>query len=509
MGYLHVDNSTLPDFTKAIISVWFRVPQFSAVAAKAVSDDWYSSSTGKTLPPPLLGIVPLVVLGPDGSFQDAKSTDSFAPRLVEYPTAIGPPGLTQSISGDTTLVSDTRPAFNVEVIVTRHDYNEPGPTLIPLPPETFYGQVRLTAPDGPPQPTNPTVIGIDCTFQDPAVYVNFQTNEKGSAANYAIDTQSITPGTLSGGYLTFPRASYLITTTFQGVGQSTTTEVLDPPHDVTIGSAPVTIGPTYNQVDVSNIALSTTAAITTNASIVVEPDVWNHLLVSIDLETMATHGFDAVDTIPPYVTFFDSWSNLYIALNDKNYIGFDLTNNWTENPNEPNATVNDDALSVADSPSQGDQNSDPSNFGYFPKPTYRISDPTVPCSDEPMGLPATTKYVKDIYDVDMAEFQMWVGQSIDTADEAMRRLFVAPDKKGRMTPVKPSVAAAKLGQPDILIHRTGNWEKGKNTGKIGLNFDGSIKQSGQFVPKGTIIKFRPDPILTGDPVKPKNPRSLG
>ena len=52
---------------------------------------------------------------------------------------------------------------------------------------------------------------------------------------------------------------------------------------------------------------------------------------------------------------------------------------------------------------------------------------------------------------------------------------------------------------DILLHTTANWQKGKNTGEIGLERmpDGEdrIIEAGQFTPTEIIKKWTPDPIL--------------
>jgi hypothetical protein len=103
----------------------------------------------------------------------------------------------------------------------------------------------------------------------------------------------------------------------------------------------------------------------------------------------------------------------------------------------------------------------------------------------------------------MAELQIWIGQSIDTGDRAMRRLFIGyprdvdgnPDTSKPLQPVPPSIAAKTLGKPDILLHGTGNWKRGRNTGTSGIDENGKLKEEGQFERTGTVEKFKPDPKL--------------
>lgn len=72
-----------------------------------------------------------------------------------------------------------------------------------------------------------------------------------------------------------------------------------------------------------------------------------------------------------------------------------------------------------------------------PVPSYSLTGMSVPAAE--VGIPATEKYVDHIRKVEMAEFMMWTGVTLDTSVEANRRLFIsAPDKNGRQLPVNPS-----------------------------------------------------------------------
>jgi hypothetical protein len=59
------------------------------------------------------------------------------------------------------------------------------------------------------------------------------------------------------------------------------------------------------------------------------------------------------------------------------------------------------------------------------------------------------------------------------------------------------VAAKLMGRkPDILLHRSGNWKQGRNTGTLGVDASGKPIPSGQFGHFGTILKYKPDPSIS-------------
>lgn len=128
----------------------------------------------------------------------------------------------------------------------------------------------------------------------------------------------------------------------------------------------------------------------------------------------------------------------------------------------------------------------------FDKPSYRCSKFIIPVQGHPIGIPAGIVHNKYNTGIEMAELQLWANKKINTKLEGNRRLFV--DKEGK--PVDPSEAEKVLGIPDILLHGSGNWKTGFNTGSAGYDRDVEIvKPAGQFVPVAAIEKFTPDPIL--------------
>jgi hypothetical protein len=73
-----------------------------------------------------------------------------------------------------------------------------------------------------------------------------------------------------------------------------------------------------------------------------------------------------------------------------------------------------------------------------------------------------------------------------------------PDKNGNLTlvPVDPAKAAKLIGRiPDVELHKSGNWIKGNNTGSTGEGQDGKPISAGQFTPTGVIKKYKPDPSI--------------
>ena len=136
----------------------------------------------------------------------------------------------------------------------------------------------------------------------------------------------------------------------------------------------------------------------------------------------------------------------------------------------------------------------------FDAPTYQCDNFTIPLMNHPIGIPAGaalgTEYNTG---VEMAELQIWIGQTGDTSDQNFRRLFV--DKNGK--PVGTGTAKKQLGEPDIMLHGSSNWKNGRNTGKSGYTEedagDGTKRKvpnpAGQFDHIAAIKTFLPDPKL--------------
>jgi hypothetical protein len=151
----------------------------------------------------------------------------------------------------------------------------------------------------------------------------------------------------------------------------------------------------------------------------------------------------------------------------------------------------------------------------------------VKTAGNPVGLPASAVFVDNIYPVEMAEFQLFAGVTLDTSVVANRRAFITaggtpadplkrpnpPPLPGVPPPEPPPLKGPLelLGkQADILLHGSGNWIAGKNTGGvIKINEIGkpTTVPAEDLTPTGAIVSYSPDPSLHGaqSPPPPRPP----
>lgn len=279
----------------------------------------------------------------------------------------------------------------------------------------------------------------------------------------------------------------------------------------------------------------------------IAPDQWHHLLLSFDVSTPIKVLAPPTDlSHPGYATY---WSNgamgvssharLWYAIDDVDYrgratpeefakwVGSDPRigflhrlgpysvdyGQYTEvipgvaNPSTPTMTV----------PAMGDPNGILTDRGWSVATTgsdlehnlFVASDAydfqnLIPSKDGELGLPGPVKYADNVYHVEMAEFAMFTGVTLDTGIESNRRAFV--DRDG--VPVPPTARKGELlppaekllgKRPEILLHGTGRWINGQNTGSLGIDIAGKKIPSGQFTPTGKIDPYKPDPSLHGPP----------
>lgn len=194
----------------------------------------------------------------------------------------------------------------------------------------------------------------------------------------------------------------------------------------------------------------------------VSADTWHHLLMSWNTSSpISSHPAGAGED--PALGI-DSAVTIHAALDDVNITGgdaFGIYGGYLDG----NGFITENAYNVATS----DQ-LDPVTFDWVPTP--------LPMS--PFGLP-TAGLVEFNPHVMLAEFQFFTGVAIDTSNAANRRAFI--DKDGN--PVDPAEAETLLGQkPVILLHGSGNWKAGHNTGS-GVDLAAS----------GHIDTYHPNPSL--------------
>lgn len=231
-----------------------------------------------------------------------------------------------------------------------------------------------------------------------------------------------------------------------------------------------------------------------------EPDHWHHLLLSFDVGGSVSIG----------TPFASSACRLWYAIDDVDYRG---PENLQPNRNidgqfgsdaehlDPNAILTDNAWRFSGQDPEWEASLYYENH-YVGLPQGSYEGGSIKSGE--MGFPAASKYVDGIFHVEMAEFQMWTGVTLDTAELEKRRAFVDADgvpvpPNRQSTAEDPRKGPVELlgKRPDVLLHRTKNWQVGQNTGSLGMTDDGEIIPTGQFVPTGQIDRYRPDPSLHG------------
>jgi len=254
----------------------------------------------------------------------------------------------------------------------------------------------------------------------------------------------------------------------------------------------------------------------------IKPDHWHHAALSLDLQkNIKAEGKLNIGTFadcpsPHTATVVTNQdvqkvtnpAKVHIALDDVHYNqvchnGKDYADFVKIGNNEIGSNVSYDAATAANAAVLHDKSwageglvdlrDRSSNLGL---PTYMYTPKGVPKG--PFGIPCTSDLIDSVYYVEMGEFQMWLDKTLDTSKEENRRIFI--DDKGK--PVKPAVAKEFFGrEPDVMLHGSGNWIKGLNTGSTGIDENGEIITDGQFVPKAGIARYKPNPSLHG-PQKP-------
>jgi len=232
----------------------------------------------------------------------------------------------------------------------------------------------------------------------------------------------------------------------------------------------------------------------------VELDQWHHLLVSFDF----TGSVDVVgtDTNPASEEELRSitikrFCRLWFAFDDENRKGKDNVGDgsgrgWV--PQHENGIITENAESAVRTYTTVTDEFTINEGAETPE--YHWATSQLPMQGGPMGLPASAQFVETISHCEMAEFQFFGGLVLDTESVGDRRKFV--DENGK--PVPPKKTEEMLGRrPDILLHGSSNWKKGKNTGTTGFteNDKGETvaNPAGQFTPVALIKKYKPEPAL--------------
>ena len=454
MSYLSSDVG-LPNFTKAVISLWFRVPQASVKVAK-------QRAAGPPDPVTMIGggVIPLLVFGE----------------------------LTKGFRGSTS--SDDPP----KEVTTRHTGFWAGGAFTEdprCPPATSLDGYRDKI-TGFADPFNlaPSFIGLDCSGAAPVIAVNLQTQTYAHRTGLFYDQAA---GTSSGDTYAIENDDRHIISTSSPPPSGMRTQSW-----VTLGDDKtdfVLCGSPERFTGVSNILISS--------------DVWHHLLLSFDLGgsigdakstcrmwmalddinyTGASLPADALDPTSPNSIFTPG--------------GF-----APDQPAPPHPeTISGWGFSYGHLPPPYDSIqvnfAEWVDFVFTGKPasiTYRLAPSSLKAA--PLGAPATREFSSSILQIQMAELQIFTGVTLDTSVKKNRRAFINSKGQpvdeaygvakyrgiyGPKTPnVTPSAPIKLLGRrPDVAIVRSAkNWMSGFDFNKT------------SFRPHGKIRPVKPDPVL--------------
>jgi hypothetical protein len=318
------------------------------------------------------------------------------------------------------------------------------------------------------EPINPSFVGLDCSNNEVRLVFNIQLGGRAPVVSSAWVTAKVDIYRRVGGEDFSPGSGLVVIDSFAyGI---------------------------YNLKDVSYIRTASPETFHVRSQEILKPDTWHHLLLSFDVSQSCTVG-------QPYPS---SLCKLWYAIDDVDYRGQEnlQPHRQADDGLDPNAIVTENVDNV----SGGE--SGPTLFfnQWIPAPSGDYHPDPIPTEGENFGIPASSDYALDyVRRVEMAEFQMWTGVTLDTAKTDNRRAFV--DKDGKpVDPTKgteddPRTPAEKLlgKKPEVLIHGSANWKSGYNTGTLGVKIedDGTITKlpDGQFKPTGGIEKYTPDPSL--------------
>ena len=504
MSYLNLPGG-IENFSKATISFWFRVPKTSFAAVSA-DFDFNPGHEEFHAYPPFNGIIPLLVFGD----ADIEGYYTLSP-LVTFNTALREARGFNDVSCTWVSLSTTTEAYT--------DY-----------------QVS----EGPHYPLAPCYVGV-------------KVNPFTSTGTLQVNLQFPEPGTMSGldWYTTSVAANAKIgNVTTRPTPPCNNGPVESDRPDGTIGW--IVPGESHTETwtkgDLTAIvAKASPEAFTVNLDQVeITPDHWHHLLLSFDLggSITATGRFNPG---PDDIATLTTQCKLWLALDDVNYTNVTwapISAGYARFDLGDNGIVSTTAFRVSQTEIGGDYTTGPyviaafdigdylstSHFTGGGKPIFSWSPPLI-SGGEPLGIPAPARYVEAIYPVEMAELQFFTGVTLDTGDESNRRAFITkagtpadPLRKPNAPPpiplppgwVPPPKGPQELlgKQPEILLHGSGNWIAGKNSGKkIKLNEIGQPvpQPADDLHPTGLIAAYSPDPSLHGaqspPPPKPPAPHS--
>jgi hypothetical protein len=529
MSYLQLPSG-IPNFSKSVISFWFRVPKQSllTVAEKAQvhfdADEELRKTEGYPsgyVYPRLNGVLPLLTFGPMFEGYQIKQVDG-EPMTYTRSSANYVSGVYHIYSTDTYETTD-----GLHYVAFSQVLSNP----------SFIGVRSIFVYDDDGNPTD---------VLNTALLVRIQMSDHGSGSWVDIRTQ-----------YDFGDGVRLTSSTGGGVAQDT---AWSPGFNSCMQDHVYPGGEiidTHTLIDETEIWArqygpeSFTGDFTVKDDngngITIDPDTWHHVLVSFDLGhsmtgTGSRYVFDQPDCTvgsgyPDRITESEEVVNqiddpcrMWIALDDfndfsvgggspdnTNGLGSNDITTYTCSSASTSIIAGTIHQKVWELTGQVRINYNDTSYGI---PRYGYSPGPIPSAGFALGIPCTAQLLDSVYQIEMAEFQMWTGVTLDTGIESNRRVFV--DSEGYPVPPVgqppseqhpaglPPPAEVLLGKrPEVLLHGTGNWKDGKNTGSLGIQFDNEgnpvVIPAGQFDPTGTINSYKPDPSLHGPQTPPPKP----
>jgi hypothetical protein len=539
MSYLNLPAG-IPNFSKAVISFWFRVPQ------QSLQDTWdiYNAETSRSR---LFGIMPLL---------------TFGEKFEGYKIGITP---------------------GSESSYTHTSWFTPGSSWAVLTSETITYNTGAVQSQGESFDCDPSFVGIEVrteTADDDTevlkgyLKVYLQTASNGSPSNVSQNLR-LSIGDRNTGAASGSALGTFLETHWDYLLDMCAMEDAAPNNPWVITRTP--------SEDISDLILQQYGpdAFDVATNIEVKPDVWHHVLISFDVSAAtAVTGFrvwDEYGACPgrssrwPVRTetqsTFENPSKIWIAFDDKHYEGDDLRPPVDAGGIRlelgPNDILSRNSITAAQSINGGSHDNAwdvtgswvQQTFDSGPPATYSLEPVKLPAMGQPFGIPASADLAGKIHKVEMAEFQMWLDVTLDTYYTSKRRAFLAHplgvepkdlldadgnpildpstaepqrNSKGKpiidsdtgrpvpdmdtaqpkkdptgMAPVDPKKAASMMKkQPEILLHMSKNWKIGKNTGSYqdGVTVydtddpgSSSTFLPGKFEPTGDIKTWKPDP----------------
>lgn len=455
-GYVERGTGTR-NFSKAVVSLWFRVPQESINAIWAAA------------PSPRLGLggtlIPFVIFG---ASYTGYQIDSVANTPQDY---------TYATYNDATLLSSETRQWGTGPLYSEGDAVQFGPSFIGM-------QVDIDADDNLIQYLYVRLQGNMYGTGTWALPVPIRSSSDAAVqANQSVhvwDTDQAWSYSFE-----FCQTQYVIVD-----GTHTTTTVYSDQSDIQTRAK----GP-----DAFNIV---------STQMRIRPDHWHHVIVSFDIGHRMTavgayYVYDQpnCDSVVNAELIESSVGNdvatpgkCWISLDDVNRTGEGLQqwrfnrppslgDNGIISENLYFTATHDIAVVLSQKSWETAGLAGVQVEGEAGLPTYALPATQITSSEKAFALPATTEFADRIFKIELAEFQMFTGVTMNTASKANRRVFVSDAGK----PVNPTVAKKFFKKsPDILLHADTDWIKGKNTGT-----------AGNFEPTMPIKKYRPDPSLRG------------